>query len=71
MTKLIIEAERKGYSTDQIERTMTVAELIEKLEEYEGDTPVYLSHDNGYTFGGLQNYNFSEEECEDEEMDIE
>lgn len=50
---LIILAEREGYSIDQVRRTMTVGELIEALQEYDEDTPIYLSHDSGYTYGGI------------------
>ena len=50
---LKIEARREGYSFDQVRRTMTVGELIEVLQNYDEDTPIYLSHDNGYTYGGI------------------
>ena len=57
MEKLVINAARTGYSTDQIERTMTVGELIEFLEYYDPETPVYLGHDmksyGWYTYGGI------------------
>ena len=46
---LIIEAVREGYSIDQISETITVAEMIYALERLDGDAPLYLSHDNGYT----------------------
>lgn len=51
--EVIIAARREGYSTDQVFRTMTVSELIEYLEQFNGDAKVYLSHDNGYTYGGI------------------
>lgn len=60
MEKLIIEARRNGYATDQCGDTLTVGELIEILQEYDKETPVYLSHDKGYTFGSI-NYNDFEE----------
>ena len=50
---LTIEAAREGYSPDQIRSTMTVGDLKELLEAYEDDTPIYISNDNGYTFGGI------------------
>ena len=53
---LKIEARREGYSFDQVERTMTVGELIEVLQNYDEDTPIYLSHDYGYTYGGIWIY---------------
>ena len=51
--KLFINANRTGYSPDQISHTMTVAELISALEELPEDAPVYLKHDNRYTYGGI------------------
>lgn len=51
---VLIDAQREGYSTDQIRHTMTVGELIAYLEQFEDDSPVYLSHDNGYTYGGIR-----------------
>lgn len=64
--KLFIKAEREGYAPDQIRETMTVEELIGYLEQFDGDTPVYLSHDNGYTFGGIRWNSFSENECDED-----
>lgn len=66
MTKLMIEAEREGYSTDQIRHTMTVGELIAYLEQFDEDEPVYLSHDRGYTYGGITEDRFDEVEEEEE-----
>lgn len=51
--EVIIEAKREGYGTDQVYRTMTVGELIAYLEQFNEDAKVYLSHDNGYTYGGI------------------
>lgn len=53
MEYLRIETLREGYGIDQIRKTMTVGELIELLSEFDEDTPVYLSFDNGYTYGGI------------------
>ena len=49
MKKLICSTFREGYGIDQIRRTMTAGELINFLAQYDEDTPVYLSFDNGYT----------------------
>ena len=58
MEKIIIDAQREGYGTDQIYGTMTVGELIEFLSQYDEDTPVYLGHDmksyGWYTYGGIR-----------------
>lgn len=47
MEKLIYSTSREGYDVDQINRTMTVGELIDFLAQYDEDTPIYLSFDNG------------------------
>lgn len=62
MDKLIIQTSRTGYATSQIDKTMTVEELIWQLREYELDTPVYLAFDGGYTYGGLRPSYFEIEE---------
>ena len=73
MAKLIIEANRDGYATDQIHKTMTVGDLITMLEQYDEDTPVYLGHDpqsyGWYTYGGITEGCFNEAEDEEEEED--
>lgn len=53
MEKLLYQTFREGYGIDQVRRTMTVGELIDFLSDYDEDTPIYLSFDNGYTYGGL------------------
>ena len=53
MKKLICSTFREGYGIDQIRRTMTAGELINFLAQYDEDTSVYLSFDNGYTYGGI------------------
>ena len=65
---LIYETFREGYGLDQIHRTMTVGELISFLSDFDEDTPVYLSFDNGYTYGGVTEGRFRDpdEEGEDE-----
>lgn len=70
---IIIEAQREGYSIDQLYRTMTVGELKQVLSDYDEDTPIYFSHDNGYTYGSLKEENIDiryddegEDICEEE-----
>lgn len=61
-----IDASRDTYSAaDAVEQTMTAGELIRILEDYDEDTPVILSHDNGYTYGYLTNRRI--DWCEDTE----
>lgn len=64
-TNVIIEATREGYSTEQVRNTVTVKELIGILSEYDEDSKVYLSNDNGYTYGGIRYGSFSEQETEE------
>lgn len=66
MDKLIYQAFREGYGLDQVRDTMTVRELIEFLDQYDEDTPVYLDFDNGYTYGGICEHRFYEDYEEDE-----
>ena len=63
---LTINAHREGYAPDQIASTMTVGELIEFLNNFDEDEKVYLSHDNGYTYGGITVSRFEEVEEETE-----
>lgn len=67
--KLYINAHRTGYAPDQVRHTMTVAELIAALDEFPEDAPVYLKHDNGYTFGGIDWSDLEEDYDEDEDLD--
>lgn len=69
MTKhvLKIEARRECYSIDQIYSTMTVGELISYLEQLDEEMPVYFSHDNGYTFGSVNETDFLDEVINEEE----
>ena len=66
MKKLTYSTFREGYGTDQISRTMTVGELIDFLSQYDEDTPVYLSFDNGYTYGGITEGGFEEDYGEED-----
>ena len=69
MKTLSIEARRTSYSLKDCGRTMTVGELINWLEGFDEDAKVYLSHDNGYTYGPIEEYDFTEwNEQDDEEL---
>ena len=46
--KLVYETSRDAFRIEDIKRTMTAGDLIEFLSQYDEDTPVYLSFDNGY-----------------------
>lgn len=61
---LIIEAKREGYSIEQAENereSITVGELISLLEDFDEGTKVYISNDNGYTYGSVTEYRIREE----------
>lgn len=74
MRALFIEGRREGYTPEQCGGTMTVGELIEWLEQFENDTPVYISNDRGYTYGSITESSFEErdeDEDDEEEEDYE
>lgn len=52
MSTVIIKAKREKYSPEECE-TLTVAELIRKLERLNPSAKVVLSHDGGHTYGGI------------------
>ena len=62
MQVLYIEGRRNGYGPDQCGRTMTVAELIDYLSQFDEELPVYLSNDQGYTYGNIDEDSFEEGE---------
>ena len=62
MRPIYIEGNRNGYSPEQCGRTLTVGELIEILESFDPERPVFLRNDRGYTYGSI-----TEEEIEDAE----
>ena len=64
--KLLYNASRDAYGIEDVRHTMTVGGLVAHLQDYDPDTPVYLSFDNGYTYGGLDERSF-EELWDDEE----
>ena len=67
MKKLFITANRNGYEPEQCGSTMTVKELIEYLGQFEDDTPVYLIHDRGYTYGSITERDFDKNRYYDED----
>ena len=64
--KLIINANHNGYAPEQCGRTMTVAELMSYLEQFDDGLPVYLSHDNGYTYGSITEGDFEDMDVDEE-----
>ena len=67
---LIIEANREGYSIEQAENertAITVGELISLLEDFDEDTKIYISNDNGYTYGSVTEYRIREDWVDEDE----
>ena len=64
---ITIDGRRDGYSTDQIEHTMTVGELIDYLSQFDEESVVMICNDNGYTYGKIDYDSFMEIEPEEEE----
>lgn len=64
MKYLVIDARREAYGKDDI-KTITVGELISILEDMDPDGKVILSHDRGYTFGGIRPELIREEDTEE------
>lgn len=71
MNVLYIEGRRNGYGPDQCGRTMTVSEMIDFLSQFDGDLPIYLNNDSGYTFGNIDEDSFSECKYNDPDADCE
>ena len=59
---LYIEGNRDGYSVEQCGNTFTVGELIEHLQQFDEDLPVYIINDRGYTFGAVTEDTIYQEE---------
>ena len=56
-TGIFIDGTRSGHTPEQCDRTYTIKEFIDYLENLEDlfgeDTPIYLYNDNGYTCGHI------------------
>ena len=58
MEVAVIRATRDGYSIEQVvKRTITVKELIAELRQFDEESPIVISNDNGYTYGSIRRYN--------------
>ena len=67
---IIIEAKREGYTIEQAENereAITVGELMQMLEDFDEGTKVYISNDNGYTYGSVTEYRIREEWVDEDE----
>ena len=71
MKAIIIQAKRQAYGVEDIvsdSRTLTIRELIEELSQYDEEAKVVLSHDNGYTYGGITERDIEDYEGENDEF---
>lgn len=66
-TFITISAMREEYNLAELQDTMTVGELIERLSAFDPNTKIALSHDGGYTYGGIYDYSFNDETVETED----
>lgn len=52
-------------------QTVTIEELIALLEEYDPELPVYLSNDDGYTYGSIGEWQIERAEYERDAEEVE
>lgn len=63
-----MECSRTGYGPDQVVGdSMTVNELIDVLNGFDGDMKIVTSHDGGYTYGPISYGDFEEINVSDDE----
>lgn len=53
MSYIKLEVSRDAYSPDQVYGSCTISELRDWCDDWDDDDVIILSHDNGYTYGGL------------------
>ena len=64
---LTIKTHKNGYRVEQCGHTLTIAELIDYLSQWDDNTSVYLSNDNGYTYGSISFEDINSEEVNDDD----
>ncbi|MBQ7036591.1 MAG: hypothetical protein IJN74_03770 [Clostridia bacterium] len=65
MNAVFLNTKRSGYSPDQCKNTMTVGELMNMLDDFDEDAPIYFKNDDGYTYGSITRYDFEESVVEE------
>lgn len=66
-TIILLNTTRTGYSIKQVldkTSTLTVQELIDYLSDFDPESPILFSNDNGYMFGEIDEDSFEEIEIE-------
>ena len=72
MEVAVIRATRDGYSIEQVvKKAITVKELIAELRQFDEESPVVISNDNGYTYGPVRRYDIYDDWTEKENTDEE
>ena len=68
---LLFTGNRDGYSPEQCHHTMTIREMIEYLEDiadcHGDDIELFLSNDNGYTYGSISFDDINSGEVEEDD----
>ncbi len=62
--KLFINTRKTGWNPEHCGKTMTVAQLIEYLQEFPQDYEVYLKHEDGIMYDSIWEKDFEEEDYE-------
>ena len=65
---IFIDGRRDAYSPAQCGNTMTVAEIKEFLEQFNDDDKIFLSNDNGYTYGSITDSSFESGKYDSEDV---
>lgn len=64
---LFFETEAHAYAPEDCTNTMTVGELLYFLDQYEDDTLIMFSNDNGYTYGRVFESDIREDEIDEDD----
>lgn len=60
--RIVIDTRRNSYSAEEAaERSITVAELMEVLEELDQEAKVITGHDERYTYGTIERWHIDTE----------
>lgn len=65
--RLIINVGKETYRPGRVRRTMNVCELKKLLEDFYDDSPVILSFNEGYTYAGMNEEDFDEQDIDPNE----
>lgn len=64
---VVMNTRRTAYSKeDAAKKSHTVSDLIQILQQFNGDDIIVTGHDNGYTYGEIQDFDFEEFEANED-----